>query len=318
MTRRSIKPSLRALFIAFWLNVMWTSVSLANDPVSLVEVIISSRSKAYAEAAAGLQESFSAAAGEYTTRIHYLEKGDPEAATALVQGIAKNPPALAIAIGTRAAKAVREHLQDIPIVYGLLPDANGFEDPSRAVVLTTEIPIATQLDWVRRVLPNARNVGVVYQPDNSQKRIDQARAEAKRLGIKLISRKVQSPSEIPDALASLSREIDVLWGLQDRTVISPATAKSLLVFSYRNKIPFVGLSKAWVKAGALYALDRNYREMGAQSAEIGMEIIRSGEVKEPTIRFPERVVYSLNSAAADHMKLKLDPELLENAENVHH
>ncbi|MCA9452115.1 MAG: hypothetical protein KC584_05745, partial [Nitrospira sp.] len=67
------------------------------------------------------------------------------------------------------------------------------------------------------------------------------------------AKQVETPQELPDALDSLPGNADVLWGFTDSVVFSPETVKGILLFSFRNRIPFVGLSTSWVKAGAVYA-----------------------------------------------------------------
>jgi hypothetical protein len=56
------------------------------------------------------------------------------------------------------------------------------------------------------------------------------------------------------ALAALTNSADVLWGIADDMVMTTETARSILLFSLRNRLPLIGLSGAWVKAGALMAL----------------------------------------------------------------
>src|SRR4030067_1111588 len=56
--------------------------------------------------------------------------------------------------------------------------------------------------------------------------------------------------------------------LPDAVVHNPKAAKIILLFSYRHRIPFIGPSESWVKEGAFYALDRDYRDMGAQCGEM--------------------------------------------------
>ena len=80
---------------------------------------------------------------------------------------------------------------------------------------------------------------MIFNPAENQDRINTAQQAAQRLGITLIAQAVQTPQDLPDALDSLSRRADVLWGIADKTVMSPQTAKPLLLFSFRNRIPAI-------------------------------------------------------------------------------
>jgi putative ABC transport system substrate-binding protein len=99
-------------------------------------------------------------------------------------------------------------------------------------------------------------------------------------------------------------------------VLSPATAKSILVFSYRNRIPFAGLSDSWTNAGALYSLDRDYVDIGRQCAEIAVRIERGARADSLPVKHPRTVLYSVNLKAARHMNLKISETLIANARHV--
>ena len=122
--------------------------------------------------------------------------------------------------------------------------------------------------------------------------------------------------DLADALDYVAEHIDVLWGVADKTVLSSRTAKSLLLFSYRNRIPFVGLSAAWTKAGALYALDRDYEDIGKQCGEMALKILQGATPQDLPPVSPRRVTYSLNLKVAQHMKVDIDGQLIQGATHV--
>ncbi len=71
-----------------------------------------------------------------------------------------------------------------------------------------------------------------------------------------------SHATLPQALANLPNAVDVILAIPDTTVYTQQASKALLLFSFRNRIPLIGLTEAWVKAGALYALEWDYEELG--------------------------------------------------------
>src|SRR2546425_8044938 len=114
------------------------------------------------------------------------------------------------------------------------------------------------------------------------------------MGLTLLARKAHSPKDLPDALASLNNRADGLWGVADQIVLNPQTVKPILLFSLRNRIPFVGLSATWVKAGALYALDRDYDDIGRQLGEAAVKILRGAAPGSLPPASPRKVVYCIN------------------------
>ena len=136
------------------------------------------------------------------------------------------------------------------------------------------------------------------------------------MGIELIAQPVNVPQDLPRALKGLARRVDVLWGIPDAVVFSRKTAKAILLFSFRNRIPLVGLSGAWVMAGALYALERDYRALGAQCGEMAWKILAGEPVGSMPSALPRKVAYSLNQKTARHVKLELAKDLVRGAKQV--
>jgi len=180
-----------------------------------------------------------------------------------------------------------------------------------------EYPLDTQFKWLKRFLPDAKTIGVIYNPEENQERIDEANVYLNGMGFTLYSQKVNDPKEIPRALESLAKRVDVIWGMPDKVVYTTQTAKHILLFSYRNRIPFVGLSSAWVKAGALYALDWDYTDVGKDCGEITLEVLQGGK----KVLFPpvttDNVKYSLNLKAAERMKVEIPEKLVREAKTVY-
>jgi putative ABC transport system substrate-binding protein len=127
---------------------------------------------------------------------------------------------------------------------------------------------------------------------------------------------VETPQGLPDALDNLAKDADVLWGVTDQTVLSPETAEPILLFSFRNRIPFAGLSTSWVKAGALYALDRDYTDLGAQCGEIALKILQGARASSLPPVSPRKITYALNLKTAYHMKLDISQALIDGAQEV--
>jgi putative ABC transport system substrate-binding protein len=89
------------------------------------------------------------------------------------------------------------------------------------------------------------------------------------------------------------------------------------LFSFRNRMPFSGLSASWVKAGALYALDRDYEDLGAQCAEMALKVLDGKHAGSIPPARPRKVRYVLNLRTAEHLKLNLPSELVDGAAEVY-
>jgi putative tryptophan/tyrosine transport system substrate-binding protein len=284
-------------------------------PAGRVAVLISQDAEPYQEALAGIRQYVEKQKDGVAIDVFALGGDAARAAEAL--GRARQAGAsLIFTLGSVATQSAVRQAPDTPIVACMILTQADLGKVGNATAVVLEFPPETEFRWLKRMLPGAKNVGVVYNPAENQARVDEATATAASVGLTLHARPVASPREIPQALESLASEVDVLWGLADSMVLNTQTAQSVLLFSLRNKIPFVGLSQPWAKAGALYALDRDYRDIGLQCAEVGYKILQGNEPRAIPPSPPRKVVYSVNVRTANLLKLSLTDGVVKEAQSV--
>ena len=250
-----------------------------------------------------------------TIRVHSLES-ERESAMLALREARKSGKAPLVTVGSLATRAALQAPGDAPVVACMILDADDLGEAENATGVMIEFPLETQLKWIRRFLPKSQTIGVLYNPAENSERIVEAKKIAQRLGMRLVAREIHRPQDLPGALDSLAREADLLFALTDQMVLSRQTAQGILLFSFRNRLPFSGLSSSWVKAGALYALERDYEDLGAQCAEMVVKVRRGRRASSMSPAMPRKVVYTLNLRTAEHLKLRLPPELVEGAAEV--
>jgi putative ABC transport system substrate-binding protein len=102
-----------------------------------------------------------------------------------------------------------------------------------------------------------------------------------------------------------------MLAIPDTTVYTPSAAKALLLFSFRHKIPLIGLTEAWVKAGALYALEWDYQELGSYCGALAARALAGPKAPVPPPPRPRVVV---NLRIADQFRLKWNAELVQSVD----
>jgi putative ABC transport system substrate-binding protein len=299
--------------VALFLTSLGGDSARAEKP--LVVVVRAKSSQPYEEVLNGFRSYLEEKGVRADFEIHTID-GDVDAVDHILEDAVTKGAALVFAIGTAVTeKAIRKE-PSIPIVYGLVMNAS---NASRIDVtgVTLEFPVRNHFEWLQKLLPKARRIGVLYDGRSNGERIVRAKLEAVEMGFILEAESVLKPQDIPAALERIANKVDVLLGIPDEVVLNPQTAKQLLLFCYRNKIPFVGPSQAWAKAGALYALDRDYTDIGAQCGKMASSILagtRAGAI-EP--QMPRKTTYYVNMKTARHMKVAIDKQLLAKADGVY-
>ena len=212
---------------------------------------------------------------------------------------------LVLTLGTLATRESLRRFPATPLVAGMIlsPDELGGADQATGVFL--QFPIETELEWLARLLPSlAAGRGDLSLRPTPSSGSPARSVSRRRSNLTIQAYHIDGPQELPDALENLADRADVLWGVTDPVVFNPETAKSLLLFSFRHQIPLIGQSTPWVKAGALYALDRDYGDIGMQCAELAQRILagRAPSTLPPVP--PRKIRYSLNRKTAEQMKLE--------------
>lgn len=243
-------------------------------------------------------------------------QNDAAKAPAALERIKQDGAALVLTLGTIATQAAARANLAIPLLASLILNAEDLKQSTNATAVTLEFPIEQQLQWLHQLLPQQKTVGVLFNPRENAEAIRLAQHAASSLGLALVACEVNSPQELPDALERIARQADMLWGITDSTILTPQTAEPLLLFSFRNRIPFAGLSTSWAKAGAIYALDRDYADVGAQCAELALKILRGERASQIPPQPPRKVQYALNLKTAVLMKIDLPQTLISNAYQV--
>ena len=280
-----------------------------------IVVLTSSRAAPYEEALAGFQQALRQQGVRAIFDVYSLEENTAKV-TRVLQDVKQGGVALLLTLGTTATQRARQDITTVPIIAGLVLGADEFKGAPNVSGVTLEFPVALQLQWLRRFLPTAKTIGVIYNPRENQQKVEAASRVAHELGLRLESQPVRDARELPTALDTLAKKIDVLWGVVDDLVLAPQTAKPILLFSFQNRIPFVGLSTAWVKAGAIYALDWDYTDLGMQCGEMALQVLQGTQVSALPPAAPRKVVYALNQKTARHMKIEIAETLVHGAREV--
>lgn len=289
---------------------------LAAGAPPRVVVVVSHDAAPYREALNGFQQTLARDGPRGASIDVQFLHGDAGKLPAVLQQARREGTDLFFTMGALATQDILAHSRDTPVVAGMVLSADALRGSENATGVVLDLPMDVQVEWMKRLLPESRTVGVLYNPRENRTRIEAAERAARARGLKMIAREVESPEALPEAMNSLAKRIDVLWGIVDTVVLSPETAQAVLLFSFRNDIPFVGLSAAWAKAGAIYALDWDYEDVGQQCGELAVKILNGARAGGIAPVFPRKLTYALNLKTVRHMRVRIPDSLVRGAAQV--
>jgi ABC-type uncharacterized transport system substrate-binding protein len=249
----------------------WLVLAAALHPPVQAGIVVAYESgvDAYTEAMEGLQAGLGAAVPA-TIDLHA-----PGGAAELARTLGARDVKLVIAVGSRALAEVQARKPAAPVIAAMV--LRGPETESAAGRVDLDIALATQLGAMRALLPRCTRVGILRNPRRSRYSAEALEARARKQGFTLVVVDCDSAVRLLKALAAFQGKVDFLLCFPDPDLYNPVTIKPLILASLEDRLPIVGFSPAFVRAGAVAGIYPDYRETGRQAAELALRMMRGEE-----------------------------------------
>jgi len=182
-------------------------------------------------------------------------------------------------------------------------DIHAQQKPGSAAVsaIYLDQPLKRQLDLIAAVLPQARSIAVLYA--NPPKELGALRVQAAARKFDLRERSIHSAAGLHMALQELLISSDVLLALPDADVYNTLTIRNILLTTYRNKVPLIGFSPGYVKAGALCAVYSTPQQIAEQSLDVIQEYAESHTL--PVAQYAKDYEMTVNEQVARSLGLDI-------------
>lgn len=296
---------LRLLLFSLWLVLV---AGAGAQAATLVVIVSSERSSAYVEAAEALVSELERGG---LSRYDMLQLTAQELSAA-----GPLSPKLFVALGTQAANVLAKADPKAPVLSALLPRSSfervllesGRKSSSQFSALYLDQPLSRQLELIRLALPATRRVGVLWGPE-SQTHAAALKTLAQARGLELVEASVGRGESLFPALKKVLDESDLLLAVADPQVFNSNSIQNILLASFRAKVPLVGFSPAYVRAGALLALHVTPTQIGVQVAVIARGVLQ-GKALSATPLYALDFSVAVNEHVARSLGLTLDADAL--------
>ncbi len=233
---------------------------------------------------------------------------------------------LICAIATPMAQSAFGSAKDskIPVIFTAVTDpvlaelAKEDKTPNGNITGTSDkLPVEKQLEMIRKVLPEAKTIGILYSTSeiNSVSAIEEYKAAAAGFGFEIVESGIATPADIPLATDNLLEKVDCINNLTDNTVVSSLPV--ILNKAAAKKIPVFGSEVEQVKIGCLAAVGLDYYDLGVQTGKMAAQVLK-GEKKASEINFQviEEAAFYGNTAVAENLGVTLPEELVGSAKEM--
>jgi putative ABC transport system substrate-binding protein len=293
------------------------SGSLIATPAAAarVAVLMSAKVTEYEDALRGFKESTA-----HQIVATYDMDGDVDRGRKYLAEIeAKVKPDLIFAVGSWALQAVVGRQTSVPVVYAMVlnPPSIIGADARNVTGASMNIPVEQPIRLLKQLGPQIKRIGVIFNRARTGNLVRRAQAVARDEDLELVTREIGSAKDVVAALQSFQDGIDALWIVPDETVLSQAVVQEMLLFSYRRKIPLLGVSDRHAQMGALFALSfASGEDIGRQAGELAQAILGGRAAADVPSTNARKLFLTVNLKAAQKLGLEVPPAILGRATNV--
>ncbi len=250
-------------------------------------------------------------------------QGNTGTAAQIARKFIGDEPDAIVAIATPAAQAVVAATKTIPVIYSAVTDPVAAQlVPSMAASGTNVTGVSDlleldkQIDLIRRVVPSAKRVGMVYNPGeaNSVVVVKQLRELLPKSGMTLVEAATPRTVDVGSAARSLIGKVDVIYTNTDNNVVSAYEA--LVKVGNDAKIPLVASDTDSVKRGAIAALGVNYHDLGIQTGKMVVRVLKGEKPGDMPSETSAKLELYVNPGAAKKQGVTLPEGLLKSAAHI--
>lgn len=246
-------------------------------------------------------------------------QGEQANCVTIAQKLVNDQSDLIFAIATPAAQAVANMTSDIPILVSSVTDpktaqlVESNEKPGTNVSGTSDLtPCAAQISLLKRLLPSAKKVAILFcsSEENSRFQANLAEAACQKEGLDFVEATVSNTNEVQQVVQSLVGKVDAIYAPTDNMIASSMATVALVTTP--NKIPVICGEEGMVQGGGLATYGINYYELGLQTAKMAVEILKDG--KKPAdmpIQYLEKCDFSYNKEVADELGIEIPADLIK-------
>lgn len=206
-----------------------------------------------------------------------------------------------VSLGREALALALALPPSIPVIYDMVVTPPTISRPNTAGFYMAT-PTSEYAELVRKHLPSLKHVAVVASRDFLN-------ILASDVSAPFSAHPVRNSVEFITTVNQLDN-INAVLLLPDSGVLTSTSMEEAYLFSFRRRIPLLGVSERHVKEGALLALVVDMVHVGRVIGEHAASALKNGSIGQPPAMPPRKFELYLNMDTARKMKISFPDELI--------
>lgn len=250
-------------------------------------------------------------------------QGSPATAAQIARKFVGEQLDLVVGIATPSAQTLLQATHGkIPVVFSAVTDPVGaklvdsLKKPNKSSGVSDLSPVAEHLKLIKKLVPNVKSIGIVYNAGeaNSVTLVKLAKQAAKSLSLKIVEATAAKTAEVQTSAQSLIGKVDAFYSLTDNTIVS--AFESLAKVANQSKIPLIAADTDSVKRGAIAALGFNYYDLGRQTGNIVMRVLKGEKVGSIPVETVSKLDLVINMKAAKKQGVTFSQDIIKQAKEI--
>lgn len=210
-------------------------------------------------------------------------QGDQSKLNTMSQQLVQDKADVLVGIATPAAQALDNNVKkkDIPIVLGAITDPKGAglvasnDKPGANITgVSDQPPVGEIIQLAKKLLPNAKKVGMLYSSSemNSQFQVAEATKKAESLGLEVVNKPVATTNEVAQTVQVLAQEVDFVFIPLDNTIAN--AMETVSQEATKQKLPVFPSVETMVEQGGVAIVGISQKELGVQTGKMAAKIAK--------------------------------------------
>lgn len=261
--------------------------------------------------------------GENLEFDYKTAQGNPAIAVQIARQFVGEKPDVLVGIATPTAQALVSATRSIPVVFTAVTDPVGaklvktMQQPGKNVTGLSDLsPVSQHVDLIKEILPNAKSIGVVYNPGeaNAVTLVELLKKSAAEKGLQVVEATALRSADVQSATQAIAAKSDVLYAPTDNTVAS--AIEGMIVAANQAKTPVFGGATSYVEKGAIASLGFDYYQVGVQTAEYVAAILDGQDPGKLDVKVATGSDLVVNQRVATKLGVTIPASVLERATDV--
>jgi putative ABC transport system substrate-binding protein len=270
-------------------------------PPITVGVLVPMQHQAMDEIVAGFKNTLKQ---DYPGKITFLVKnaqGDTNLQRSILQEFKQQHVDLYAPVATQSTQMTLAMVRDKPII-GIAAEYTEAQRkqrvPCNVTVVDDEISVATQLRFMRKAMPNLKQITLVHSPsDKIMPEVADCIKCAKTYNIKVQDLMVQQLADLYVVSNRVSTRSQAIFILKDSLIASGI--RTLIKQAAILHIPVITSDDGTVQNGAAFAVGVKEYQIGVEGAKLAAKVLQGTKISEIPIKKLDKFLVFINPKAAE-------------------